>query len=102
MQRHAVALAVVISWVLSPVALAEPLKLTEEEAHSIGVDAYVYFYPLISMDLTRLQTTNIEPDKVPLRGPMNTFSNAAAYPTAEMKEVVRFNFDTLYSTAWLD
>lgn len=27
--------------------------ITEQEAHSIGVDAYVYFYALITMDVTR-------------------------------------------------
>jgi hypothetical protein len=32
----------------------------------------------------------------------NTFANVAAYPTADMKTVVRPNFDTLYSSAWLD
>ena len=35
-------------------------------------------------------------------GPTNMFSNVPAYPTAEMKAVVRPNFDTLYSSAWLD
>ena len=49
------------------------------------------------MDVTRRQTTNAEPDKVPGFGPMNMFSNFAAYPTADMKAVVRPNFDTLSS-----
>jgi hypothetical protein len=33
---------------------------------------------------------------------MNTFANIPAYPTAEDRAVVRPNFDTLYSSAWLD
>ena len=33
----------------------------KQEAHAIGVDAYVYFYPLVTMDLTRKQLTNVEP-----------------------------------------
>jgi hypothetical protein len=75
--------------------------LTEQEAHAIGVDAYLYFYPLISMDVTRKQLTNIEPGKG-FGGPMNTFVNIPAYPTAADRAVVRPNFDTLYSSAWLD
>ena len=33
---------------------------------------------------------------------MNTFVNVPAFPPAEMRAVVRPNFDTLYSSAWLD
>jgi len=33
---------------------------------------------------------------------MNTFVNIPAYPPADLKVVVRVNFDTLYSIAWLD
>ena len=33
---------------------------------------------------------------------MNTFANIPEYPPADMKVVVRPNFDTLYSSAWLD
>jgi hypothetical protein len=74
---------------------------TEEEAHAIGVDAYLYFYPLVTMDITRQQLSNMEPGKG-LGGPMNTFVNIPAYPEADMKTVVRPNFDTLYSSGWLD
>jgi len=76
--------------------------ITEQEAHAIGVDAYVYFYPLVTMDLTRKQSTNIEPGKEPGKGPMNAFTNVAEYPPADYRTVVRVNFDTLYSIAWLD
>jgi hypothetical protein len=33
---------------------------------------------------------------------MNTFQSMPAYPAASDKGVVRYNFDTLYSAAWLD
>jgi hypothetical protein len=75
---------------------------TAQEAHEIGVEAYIYFYPLVMMDVTRRQLTNIDSGKLPTRGPMNTFNHAPAYPSAANREVVRVNFDTLYSTAWLD
>jgi hypothetical protein len=77
-------------------------EISTEEAHAIGVDAYLYFYPLVTMDLTRKQLTNVEPRPGALGAPMNTFANVSEYPTADMKVVVRPNFDTLYSSAWLD
>ena len=77
-------------------------SITEQEAHAIGVNAYLYLYPLITMDVTRKQSTNIEPGKAVGKGPMNTFTNVAEYPPANYKTVVRVNFDTLYSIAWLD
>ena len=76
--------------------------ITGEEAHAIGVDAYTYFYPLLSMDLTRKQFTNVEAGKEFGKGPMNMFISVPVYPPADFKGVVRSNFDTLYSSAWLD
>ena len=77
-------------------------SISEHDAHAIAVDAYIYFYPLVTMDITRLQSTNIEPGKELGKGPMNMFVNVPAYPPADLKVVVRVNFDTLYSLAWLD
>ena len=65
------------------------------------MDAYLYFYSLVTMDLTRKQLTNVETGKG-FGGPMNTFANVPAYPTAQDRAVVRPNFDTLYSSGWLD
>src|SRR5262245_42830838 len=76
--------------------------ITEQEAHAIGVDAYLYFYPLVSVDLTRRVATNVESGKVPGFGPPNMFHSFAAFPAADDKAVVRLNFDTLYSSAFLD
>ena len=54
------------------------------------------------MDITRKQFTNIEPGKEFGKGPMNMFVNVPEYPPADFKGVVRSNFDTLYSIAWVD
>jgi hypothetical protein len=86
---------------LSAPASAQP-AVTEQEAHAIAVNAYLYFYPLVTMDLTRKQSTNIEPGKEVGKGPMNAFTNVSEYPSADYRTVVRVNFDTLYSVAWLD
>jgi hypothetical protein len=85
----------------APTTEGQP-AVSEEEARAVGVDAYLYFYPLISMDITRKQSTNIEPSKAIGKGPMNMFVNAPTYPPADFRVVVRPNFDTLYSIAWLD
>jgi hypothetical protein len=86
---------------LGQLPMARAQAITEQEAHDIGVNAYLYFYSPVTMDVTRKQLTNVEPGKG-LGGPMNSFANVAAYPTASMREVVRPNFDTLYSSGWLD
>src|SRR5262245_55085878 len=76
--------------------------VTPQQAYDIGIEAYCYFYPLITMELTRRQATNIEPGKRVGFGPANSFSHMRAYPDADYRAVVRPNFDTLYSPAWLD
>src|ERR1700730_18240033 len=99
----ALTLGLLVAPALTPAATAQgsPPAINEAEAHAIAVDAYVYFYPLVTMDISRKQFTNIEPGKIMGRGPMNMFTNVPEYPTATMREVVRPNFDTLYSLAWL-
>jgi hypothetical protein len=64
---------------------------------------YEYAYSLASMDATMRQATNVpNASTIPMRAPVNQFANARAYPGANEKDVVRFNFDTLYSLAWID
>jgi hypothetical protein len=98
----AIVSAAILCASLAPAVAAPPEAVTEEEARAIGIEAYVYLYPLVTMDVTRRQFTNVEPGREIGKGPMNTFANLPAYPPADFKGVVRPNFDTLYSTAWLD
>jgi len=77
-------------------------ETTEQQAYEIGIEAYVYLHPLITMDVTRRVMTNVPPGVKGGLGPMNSFHHYRAYPTANDREVVRPNFDTLYSWSWLD
>jgi hypothetical protein len=98
----AIALGVWLALSTGPAAFAENPAVTEEEAQTIGVGAYLYLYPLVTMGVTRRQAINSEPGKTPGFGPANMFNNIAEYPPADFKAVVRPNFDTLYSSAFLD
>jgi hypothetical protein len=73
-----------------------------QEAQEIAVEAYIYLYPLVIMDATRQQMTNMAAGERPGFGPMSTFSHMRAFPPVEFKSVPWPNFDTLYSLAWLE
>ncbi len=80
-------------------AAAAPLSL--EEAEAIGIDAYIYGYPLVTMEMTRRIMTNVaKPEGT--RAPMGQFLRMREYPNAAFRDVTAPNADTLYSTAWLD
>lgn len=78
--------------------VAEP----QFDLRQIALEGYAYFYPLVTMELTRRQLTNNPLGQAVGHGPMNTFVHIRQFPTADFREVVRPNFDTLYSSAWLD
>ena len=83
-------------------AAAHASSTSEPDVQAIAVEAYVYLYPLVTMDVTRRQMTNLPPGVKPGFGPMNAFMHARQFPPADFRAVVRPNFDTLYSSAWLD
>lgn len=95
-------LLIVAALIVPAAAQGKPLPVSEEEAQAIATEAYVYLYPLVIMEVTRKQFTNTPPGKEPGHGPMNMFNNIPTFPSADFKGVVRPNFDTLYSIAYLD
>lgn len=76
--------------------------LTVREAREIAAETYVYLYPLVVMDLTRLRMTNCAAGQLPGRSPMNSFAHARAFASGGEKEFQRPAFDALASSAWLD
>ncbi len=59
---------------------ADPIS--EQDAHSIGVAAYLFFYFLVTMDLTRKQLTNVAKAEG-MHGPMSSFVSLPALPPAQ-------------------
>lgn len=73
----------------------------EAEALDIGIDAYVFGYPLVTTAVTRRVMTNVA-TPAGMRAPMGQFANLPAFPSPEDRDVTTPNADTLYSTAWLN
>lgn len=66
-----------------------------------ATDAYIYGYPLVTMEFTRRIMTNVAAP-AGNRGPMGQFVRAREYPDASFRDVTAPNADTLYTTAWVD
>ena len=77
------------SFTMAGGGFAQAKDLTQAEANEIAVEAYLYLYPLITMDLTRRQLVTIKAGPGSMGGYENWFANIPAYPTADEKSVVR-------------
>lgn len=100
--RTATALAVAMTISLAgPPAAHAQTPVEGPDTATLARDAYLYLYPIVTMDVTRRQLINL-PESAGIGAPMNTLVNIPEFPTADMKSVVRPNFDTLYSSGWLD
>jgi hypothetical protein len=73
----------------------------EKEALATGIDAYIYGYPLVTMEITRRVLTNVAAPEGQ-KAPVGQFARLREYPTPANKEVTAPNADTLYTLAWLD
>src|SRR5262245_28035048 len=71
------------------------------EDFGLATDAYVFGYPLVTMEMTRRVVTNVaRPEGT--RGPMGYLIKLREYPTPAFKDVTAPNADTLYTSAFFD
>ncbi len=67
----------------------------------LATDAYIYGYPLVTMEMTRRVITNVAKPQG-THAPMGQLIKLREYPTAAFHDVTAPNADTLYTTAFLD
>jgi len=73
----------------------------DKEARETAIDAYIYAYPLVTMEMTRRVMTNVANPEA-TRAPMEQFLRVRSYPDASYRDVTAPNADTLYTTTWID
>jgi hypothetical protein len=87
-------------------AVEKPLASVQDdvkqhEAKETGIEAYVYAYPLVTMEMTRRGSTNVAV-ATDSKAPMGQFAKFRQYPAVDNHFVTAPNADTLYNIAWLD
>lgn len=85
------------------VAMGSPAWAKENvfEAVPLAVEAYIYGYPLVTMEMTRRVLCNV-PQAADRGAPMGQFMRMRTYPRVDDRQVTAPNADTLYTIAWLD
>jgi hypothetical protein len=67
----------------------------------IATDAYIYGYPLVTLEMTRRVITNVARPEGS-HAPMGQLIKLREYPNASFRDVTAPNADTLYTTAFVD
>ncbi|MCL8384554.1 DUF1254 domain-containing protein [Xanthobacter aminoxidans] len=75
--------------------------VTDAEDLRAASDAYIYGYPLVTMEFTRRVMTNVAAPEGS-HAPMGQFARLRTYPDASFRDVTAPNADTLYTMTWLD
>ena len=98
----AAALALTMTVCSSSIAIAASVDSeTDENIWETVEDAYVYAFPLVIMDATKISATNTE-EAFTEKAPVNQFIHSVALADAQFRTVVTPNVDTIYSQVWYD
>lgn len=96
----AAGLAMVLSSCGKPGGTGES-AIGDADISADAVDAYLYSYPLVTMEYTRRVLTNTVAPQA-MAAPMGQLVRMRDYPDAQFRAVTAPNADTLYTTGWFD
>ncbi|AOB41026.1 DUF1254 domain-containing protein [Bordetella parapertussis] len=82
-------------------AAVQAPAMTAEQLRDTAIDAYVYAYPMVLMEMTRRASTNVQ-TPIAGRAPMNQFGHRTAFPDPRATDVAWPSTDTLSSSLWYD
>lgn len=82
----------------------EEVSLSKADSTNVALvtQAYLYGYPMMTMDYTHKISSNVVSDNGMGKGPINQWGNMHKFPKAGFTEVVRPNLDTYYSVIYAD
>lgn len=73
----------------------------ERDIRTIAVEAYIYLYPLVMMEVTRRHISAGD-RRTPEQKDENLFLHNHVMASDKWRSVARSNIDTLFSSAWID
>lgn len=77
--------------------------MREAAAYFLGMESYVYGYPLVMMDVTRdVLTAAPAPNADGTAAPINQLAKMPTYVSPDFKNVVRISLNSLWTTGWVD
>jgi hypothetical protein len=78
-------------------------KIKEEAAYIMGMETYVYGYPLVVMDVTReVLTAAAAPNAAGTAAPINQLAKTPHYFSPYFTNVARISLNSLWTMGWLD
>ena len=94
---RAIGTGLLLATLCSAAAIAQqPAPRPDPDLTTIATEAYVYGYPIVLMYVTeRVQTNVAEPR--PGKAPVNQLASLFEYPTAELRDVIAPDLNTLYA-----
>ena len=100
--RRSIGIAVVLLvLVMGVLATIGSRSAAAEDTLQIATEAYIYGYPLVTMDMTRKFLTNVAALEA-ASAPMGQLIKLRTYPAVDNHAVTAPNADTLYTMVWLD